>query len=255
MSERIQKLDSKYQLDWGGTTWELRLNEGVPGLYATSLGIGPVLGLEGLGATGRSASGSLGGAAVVGHELHKSTVSATFAPLGWGGLWINARWTLRSDDTIDLLVEAMSRTVNELHSVEVMLLTALGPIPSQGGHRSVEPREARSAGLTYDGRERNLAALVTGPPGEQHGPWMAPKSGRDGWIYTEFSHAQDVSRRILEGKLPFQVARHALFGHDIEKGIVLRARIQAAWLPRTNGMNEIERRYDAFRKEPLPLST
>ena len=255
MSESLRNQDASYDLDWGGTTWELRLDRPVPGLYDPATGIGPVLGLEGLRAAGRSAPTALEGAALVSYEAQGSTISATFAPLGWGAIWVNARWTVRNDDTLDLLVEVQARTVNELHGVEVMVLSKLGPMTTPGGHRSVEPRDARSAGLTYDGRELDLAALVTGPPDEHQGPWLVPKTSREGWAYAEFSHANDVSRRILEGKLPFLVARHALFGHDLEKGLVLRARLQATWLPKATAINEVERRFDAFRKEPLPLST
>jgi hypothetical protein len=244
----------RYEVEWGGIPWELRLDERVPGLYAPRLPLGPVLGLEGLRAVGRSAPGALGGASLVAHETIGPVLSATCAPLGWGALWVQVRWVIIGADTIDLLVEIQARTVGRLHGLEVVIVSALGPQPEAGSHRSIEPRDARAAALTYDGRENDLAALVTGPPGMGLPPWLVPRAGREGWTYAEFGHADDVSRRILEGRLPFHVARHALFGYDLEKGVVLRARLRAAWLPKATAMTEVERRFDAFRREPLPLS-
>ena len=254
MSKTGRTQNNHREFVWGGSTWDLKFDNEIPGLYNREFSMGPLLGLEGLKAPGRSAPGALAGASLVAHELRGQTLIATYAPLGWGAIWVQARWTLLSEDTVDLMVEVQARTVGELIGLEVMILSALGELPTDGGHRSVDPRDPRSASLSYDGRETDLSALVTGPPVGALGPWCVPKSRREGWTYAEFSHTNDVSRRILEGKLPFQVARHALFGHDIEKGIVLRARLQAAWLPKPTAMSEIEKKFDRFRSEPLPLS-
>jgi hypothetical protein len=57
-----------------------------------------------------------------------------------------------------------------------------------------------------------------------------------GQSVVEMIHPQDVSRRILLCKVglestpvPAIGVRHALFGHDLEKGVVVRARMRAIW--------------------------
>jgi hypothetical protein len=71
----------------------------------------------------------------------------------------------------------------------------------------------------------------------------------------ELAHPDDVSRRIHEGTLPFTTTRYALFGHDLEKGVVLRARLRGYWRPKTSALADAERLYAEFLGEPLPLST
>jgi hypothetical protein len=44
--------------------------------------------------------------------------------------------------------------------------------------------------------------------------------------------------------------RHSLFGHDLEKGVVLRGRLRGIWLADTT---EAASRLDRFLREPLPL--
>ena len=181
MPQDWQGTGPRWQVEWAGLTWELRLDEPVPGLYAPGHGTGPLLGLEGLRAVGRKATSALGGTSLVAQETTGSSLRAGFAPLGWGALWVEARWRIVAADTIDLQIEVQTRTVGRLHALEVVVSSVLGPRPEPGSHRSVEPRDPRAASLTYDGRETDLAALVTGPPGAGLEPWLVPRSGREGW--------------------------------------------------------------------------
>ena len=100
-----------------------------------------------------------------------------------------------------------------------------------------------------------FAALTTGPPGPVADPWLAPRSGREGWTYAEFVHPHDVSRRIHEGKLPFTATRYGLLGYDLERGVVLRARLRGLWLPKASAFDDAQRQLDEFLGAPLPLST
>jgi hypothetical protein len=168
---------------------------------------------------------------------------------------VQAHWIKSEGEAIDLHVELQARTVGRLSKLEVVILSALGALPDAGSHRSVEPRDIASAALSYDGRENDVSALVTGPPGQPLEPWLAPRTGREGWTYAELAHSDDVSRRSLEGRLPYHVVRHNLFGHDLEKGVVLRARLRGVWLAKASAMRDVERHFDAFRRESLPLTT
>ena len=106
----------------------------------------------------------------------------------------------------------------------------------------VEPRDAASAASSYDGREslRMLRALSTLPlPSSSHYrllPWIcAPRGVDPDTFYIEMVQPNDVARRIIAtpiGKAPASrpalSVRHALFGHDLEKGVILRARLTRA---------------------------
>jgi hypothetical protein len=245
----------EFRLDWGGLPWTLRVDDPRPGLRCDAQRIGPLLGLEGLAETGRRGPDALSGATLVGAELRHGRVEATYMPLGWGALRVRAAWAPIPDDGVELEIDVQARTVGQIRGLEVIVLSTLGELPPPGSHRSVHPRDRRAAGLTYDGRESDLDALSTGPPGEPLHPWLAPRAGRPGWTYVEMALPDDVSRRVHEGTLPFTATRHALFGHDLEKGIVLRGRLRAYWLPKDRAYTESERLFDGFRREQPPLKT
>ena len=159
------------------------------------------------------------------------------------------------DAGIGLEVELSARSVDQLRRVEVMALGALEPPPPAGSHRSVEPRDREAAALSYDGREADLSALVTGPPGDPAGPWLASKTGREGWAYVEMVRPEDAARRISEGRLPFRATRYGLFGYDLERGVVLRARLRGFWIPIGQAFDRAESLYRDFLDEPPPLRT
>ena len=71
----------------------------------------------------------------------------------------------------------------------------------------------------------------------------------------EMVRPEDASRRISEGKLPFTTTRYGLFGHDLEKGVVLRARLRGLWLPLTGAMTRTEAEFQHFLTQPPPLTT
>jgi hypothetical protein len=55
--------------------------------------------------------------------------------------------------------------------------------------------------------------------------------------YMELAHPYDVARRIVEGGDPTTPAddqalsiRYGLFGHDLEKGVILRGRLRGLWI-------------------------
>ena len=76
-------------------------------------------------------------------------------------------------------------------------------------------------------------------------------AGRD---YVEMVQANDCARRVLSKPAAgaFSID-HELFGHDLEKGVVLRGRIRGIWIESHSPEDEIRRRYDEFLDEPPSL--
>lgn len=244
---------AEYAIEWGDLRWGLRLDDARPGLRSGE--IGPLLGLEGLSAPGRWDPEATSGRWLRNVESRLGRIEATYVPEGWDELTLRASWSSPDPDVIDLEVQVSTRSVGRLQAVEARVLSTLSTPPGPGVYRSVEPRDARSAALTYDGRETDLSELSTGPPAPVRTPWLAPKSGREGWTYVELVHPDDASRRLFEGRLPFPTCRYGLFGLDLERGVVLRGRLRGIWLRKSEAFEGAQRHLDAFLKEPPPLST
>ena len=242
-----------YEIPWGGETWTLRLDDARPGLRSARLG--PLLALEGVAETNRWEPNLLSHRSLISHECRFGRVEAIYRPEAWGEMTVLASWFPIEDDGMGLEIELSARSVEELHRVEVRVMSLLGDLPEPGSLRSVQPRDRESAALSYDGREDDLANLVTGPPGDPLGPWLASRSGREAWSYVEMVRPEDTSRRIHEGRLPFSATRYGLFGYDLERGVVLRARLRGFWFPKAEAFTLAESAYRAFLDEPPPLRT
>jgi hypothetical protein len=252
----------EFDLDWGGRTWTLKVDDLQPGLRPRGEPIGPLLGLEGVAAVGRSAPNALSGATLVGFERRFDRVEATYAPLGWGGLIVRAAWNPSGLEGVDLEIQLSALSVDQLKAVEVKVWSTL-PEPSETPlktrwKRWVEPRDARSAALSYDGREADIEGLTTLPPvGEGSlaarvlsGPWAK------GEVYVEMVQPQDAARRITATSKFSRLGHtthYGLFGHDLEKGVVLRGRLRGLWLVSDEPEQEALRRQERFLREPLPL--
>src|SRR5438270_13792347 len=91
----------EFGVDWGGRTWTLKVDHTRPGLRVHPEGPGPLLGLEGIAAPARWAPGAMSGATLIGYECRFHRVEATYAPLGWGALFVRAAWSPRGVDGMD----------------------------------------------------------------------------------------------------------------------------------------------------------
>jgi hypothetical protein len=131
----------------------------------------------------------------------------------------------------------------------------------------VEPRDARSAALSYDGRESpdTLQSLVTLPVPRSSPRVLAPRIlslpefGRDA-TYIEMVQPNDCARRICRepamsqrGDLIWMSTRYALFGHDLEKGVVVRARLRGLWMHSQSPERDAQACSRAFLSEPPSL--
>jgi len=250
----------EFIVPWGGRTWTLKVDDPQPGLRLVDEGTGPLLGLEGLSALGHTSTDVFSFKTLVAWERRSDRVEATYAIETWGGLSVRAVWSLWEENGIDLEVQISASSVGELKALEVKLASVL-PEPAVGSRpkRWVEPRDARSAGLSYDGRELDVRGLTTLPPCDESNllvPRVLPGPWGDGWSYIEMVLPHDVARRITEAGKPSSLGhttRYGLFGHDLEKGVVLRARLRALWSQAKDPRQEALELDERFRHEPPPL--
>ena len=255
-----------FEIEWGGRTWTLRVDGDRPGLTSnpasTDGTLGPLLALAGVAEVGRADPGAFSGSTLVGFERRLGRVEATYAPPGWAELTVRAAWAPHEADGLDLEVQVSTASVGRLRRVEILVESGLAGSARPEAPRLVEPRDARSAGLSYDGREPDVAGLTTLPP-RPPAPLLCrlpdregsgPDAGRAAW-YAEFVHPQDATRRIAFGTAPARSTRYGLFGYDLEKGVVLRARLRGLWLPSGAPRAVARDRYEAFLREPPPLMT
>ncbi len=239
------------EIEWAGATWTLGFDEGRFGLRRAGEA-GERLALLGLAAVGRRDDRAFTPDCLAGVELLHARLLATFEPVGWNGLTVRAAWgPSRDGRAMDLEIQASTSTVGELRRLEVLVGSRFEGQP-QAGSQVVTARDRASASLTYDGRESDEAlarlrtlAVPTSPPSIE---------GAGG--YLELVHPQDVSRMIVDGggDAPAAEVAYALFGYDLEKGVVLRGRLRGVWLAgSTPDAAAAERR--RFLEEPPPLRT
>ncbi len=274
MSQRIwQESGSAYKIAWGGLTWLLELDQERPGLRPEGHNREAYLCLEGLGAAGRRDARALCGETLVGAELVRARVEATFAPTDWGGLRLRASWSpTPAGDGIDLEIQVSASSVGQLCAVEVFVASRPVDLGDDCGGLLTswaEPRDRRSAALSYDGREpleslRRLSTLPLAAADESAFPPVvltmpSPPTGRH---YLEMVHPHDVARRILvAAEPPHRAAGNALaacyglLGHDLERGVVVRGRLRGLWIADADLDEAARAAFREFLAQPPPLGT
>lgn len=250
----------RFVIDWAGDVWTLDHGDGRFGLRSTA-STWVHLALAGLTATGRRDAAAFQPSALVGVEVVHSRLVATFNPSGWHGLIVRAAWGLSRDGAgIDLEIQASASSVGALRRLEVLVETT----PGEGAWTPdrpliVQPRDRSAAGASYDGRESaaTLGSLDTGPvhpPGIAFDPVRLIPFERGSFL--SMGHPQDVAR-WMHSEGPAGVAtRYALFGLDLEKGVVLRGRLREVRLPdAAPGHDRAAEEHRLFLTEPPPLRT
>lgn len=263
----------EFTLNWAGREWTLDLSASDPGLRPIG-DVSPtkLLCLHGLAQAGRSDPNAFNSTTLVGFEHHRSRVEAVYAPPDWGGLLIRAAWSPTPvTDGVDLEIQIGATSVGELKGVEVEVrgdcTSELAGEPESDRPIWIEPRDAAAAALSYDGREplHLLRALWTLPipatsPSTLAPCISSPTEHDPESCYVEMVQPNDVARRIkvypIEGGRLIRSAvsvRYALFGHDLEKGVILRARLRAVWIRSKTPEHDANALLEAFLGEPLPL--
>jgi hypothetical protein len=230
-----------------------------------------LLALDRLAEAGRSDSRVFAPASLADFELHRSRLFVTFAPAGWGGVVVRAGWGPGAmPEALDLEVQVSASSVGQLQNLEIGISSGW---PSgeddvlASWAYSAEPRDARSAALSYDGREPDglLQRLTTTPVAGAFEPRFSPRVFAAPFTagmacYVEMVQPDDAARRITGEPAGLAASerrplftRHALFGHDLEKGVVLRARLRGLWLAQPPGDDELAGIYREFLDEELPL--
>ncbi|WP_165064048.1 hypothetical protein [Paludisphaera rhizosphaerae] len=256
----VRSETDRFVIDWAGDTWTLEHADGRMGLKSAD-STWLHLAMAGLAATGRRDDSAFHRSALVGLEVVHSRLVATFEPAGWHGLTVRAAWSRsREGAGIDLEVQASASSVGELRRLEILVETA--PEGGWSGDQPliVEPRDRLAAGSTYDGREpaAMLARLFTSAvhplDSQRFRPGRLVRSDRGPFV--TMGHPQDVARwGHVEGAGGIAI-RYALFGFDLEKGVVLRGRLREVRF--AEGSGSVERRneeYGLFVTEPPPLRT
>jgi hypothetical protein len=257
----------EFALTWCGRPWTLVVDEAGPGLCRQDdEARWKLLSLDRLASPNRCDHEAFSAKTLIAFERYRASVRATFAPPGWAGLLVRASWSAAAREAIDLEVQVTASSVGELDGLEVGVISRFDPrrddlaaLPAS----RVQARDAASAALSYDGREpvHVLRGLTTLPLGRSLPPWLLPSPGApDELFYAEMAHPDDVARRISVESIPGESAgaqarstRYALFGHALEKGVILRARLRGCWIRTTTPEADAQAIYQDFLKEPLPL--
>ena len=255
-----------------GRPWNLPLDNPKPGLCRSD---GPstacLLGLHHISTTGRRDEGVFVASSLIEVECHRGRVQATFEPRGWHGLRVRAAWEPTPDrDGFDLEVQVSVASTGTLRRFEVAVdsrLSETAGLSRPDRMYRVEPRDVHAAGTSYDGREPpNLLHSLTTMPVPATSPHALPPLiiGDPGVIpgksYVEMVRPDDCARRIAAasgdtGPSSDRASslRYGLFGHDLEKGVVLRGRIRGIWVDSASLEGEVRRQHERFLEEPPSL--
>lgn len=250
-----------YRIAWGGRKWYL--DPAVAGLRLEGAASGEaspwLLGLAGLAECGRCERDVFGPGSLMSVEHRFQRVAATYQPQGWGELTVRATWTpVAGGAAMDLEVQVNARSVGQLDTLEVLVESRW---PATEAAEGAEPtsalrlqaRDGEALSLTFDGRESASPPFDVAPlradadPDAPLAPWE-PRGPEASRAYYELAHPYDESRR-LDGP---ESVRHALFGYDLERGVVLRGRIRGVW---TRSGEEAARLFREFLTAPAPLTT
>jgi len=230
-----------------------------------------LLALDGLARAGRSDSLAFGARSLVGWDLIHGRLVATYAAAGWEGLTVRASWRpTPGRDGIDLEIQASADSAARLERVEVGVLSQwlradCGFLPALVSR--VESRDAQAAVQSYDGREPAavLSRLTTLPLPASWATALKPlvvtiPGTSRSFHYVEMVQPDDVARRIIgtpaDDRTMSQLVlsvRYGLLGHDIERGIVLRARLRGLWIESERPQDDVPALWRQFLDEPLPL--
>jgi hypothetical protein len=116
----------------------------------------------------------------------------------------------------------------------------------------VIPRDRDAAALALDGRSPHLDESIRTPP--FHSPIVCYRPAGRSWSYIEMTHPDDGVRIISRSERTSVSWGFGLFGLDIEKGVILRARLRAAFIPRRRDTEQATRLFNQFVAEPPHLS-
>lgn len=261
----------KRSLDFRAVSLVLNADKANPGLeWLERLRFGAeayLLTLEGISRTGHYDGDAFMTENRTAWEVVGDRFMVSFQPAGWEGLTIRGTWAPTPGHVgVDLEVQAVAGSTGVFRRVEIQVasrwLNDRSDSLDECGSIRVEPRDPLSAAHSYDGREpasilpRFCTMPVAGTGETPFAPMVVPVGGN--LHYVELVHPDDVARRVIahlddEGGGLQRLHRYELLGHDIEKGVVLRARVRGIWVRSETPQEDAMTLYREFLRKPLPL--
>ncbi len=275
MDERLWKASGpEFTLFWGGRDWTLNVYDPCGGLRLKTgeSRLPQLLALDRLGASNRCDLKAFTRDTLVAFEEYRSSVRATYAPSSWGGIQVCAAWIAAAHDAVDLEIQLSASSVGELKGLEVGVHSRLDPATPEDSNAPVFYVEARDPAAVLsvgDGREPDLRrcqfTVLSGAKPLRpslHLPHNSAGTGAvaPGLFYTEMVHPDDLFRRVLTEPIPAETAtvpgvsiRYALFGLELEKGVILRARLRGQWFHSADPEQQAASLFQDFLRQPPPL--
>jgi hypothetical protein len=262
----------EFTLSWGIHAWTLKVDEPNPGLRRHfDQSCAKLLFLERLSAAGREAVSLFSGATLAQVQKWRNLVEATFVPADWAGLRVRACWSpALAGAAVDLQIQVTAQSVGELTGFEVGvgsvwlagaegLAAEISASPDRCSESWAVP-ERHHAGEARSPLSSNVDHMAGRwrPPVEPYValvPEVEPNT-----YYVEMVHSSDVARWTTRQPsllpAPDRVVigtRYGLFGHDLEKGVVLRARLRGCFVRTETPEEDARALWRSFHSEPLPL--
>ena len=186
------------------------LDDEVPGLSpAAGVAHARLLALRGAIGQGVANAGVAPGMLIDNTPL-RGGVAATYRLMIGGDVALKAVWsTIKGADGIDLEVSANTRTVGLVQTLEIILGSRW---PRSCRAESVDTPIEENPGVLLASATRGAITLMTGPafPGQTYVEMVQPFG-------------------LLDQEIADEGTSYRLFGHDLERGVLLRARIRGVW--------------------------
>ena len=246
--------------------WAIRWHSVTPGLYWSPTGqnkwYGPFLGAIGLTASGQTQDGTLNESNLTQIEVIRDRCEFSFAPSCWHDTTVRFVWSPVGPADFDLMTEVSTRSVGLLHGVELGIESSAWLYPEKVNLWYESTRDELAAIRSADGRESDWLEKqshiepdsdVTGTSESKR--WLPTcLTSSDGQVqFLEGAHPIDISRRYRDSENRSQ--RTWVFGHDMERGVVFRARNRGRFVRRSETINlaMIDHWQKLILDEPLPL--
>lgn len=142
-----------------------------------------------------------------------------YAPTPSRPVECQARWRVHDEGSIDLEVSAL--TPGKWDGLHVQTCSQL--------------------------QTNETSTLEIEPP-----PILLHRPAGAAWTYAEMCHPHDSVGLTRDAKT--ELIRFKLFGHDLEKGVILRGRLRGMVLPRKRDEEAVRQEYGRFIKEPPNLT-
>lgn len=152
-----------------------------------------------------------------------------------GDVLLRAVWSALDENGVDLEVEASTRSVGLVQGLSLIL-----------GSRW--PLSSRVQVLDTPAGD---APLVLMPPSIRQTITLATMPSFPGQTYVEM--AQPFGLVDEPAEHPGAGSRYRFFGHDLERGVLLRGRIRGVWVPGEASVEQANQLWRQFAATPIHL--